>query len=101
MSALAASASSQEGEVTVRYWASVRAAQGVKAEQVVVPAGGIPVADLLRRITEERDPRVAQVVAACSLLLDETAVHADQVDETRVRPGSVLDLLPPFAGGAG
>ena len=100
MSAAADTPASGEGEVTVRYWASVRAAQGRASEQVDVPAGGFTVADLLRRITEGREPRVAQVVAACSLLLDETAVHADRVGETDVRPGAVVDLLPPFAGGA-
>ena len=100
MNATTASDSSQEGEVTVRYWASVRAAQGRADERVSVPAEGITVADLLLRITDGREPRVAQVVGACSLLLDETAVHADRLDETGVRPGAVVDLLPPFAGGA-
>jgi molybdopterin converting factor small subunit len=32
----------------------------------------------------------------CSFLLDETAVHGQQEPVTQ---GSVLDVLPPFAGG--
>lgn len=88
-----------EGTVRMRYWASVRAAQGRAEEQVAVPRDGASVAWLLGQITADRDPRVAQVVAVCSVLVDELVVHAGQAEETLVRPGSVVDLLPPFAGG--
>ena len=39
---------------------------------------------------------LARVLARCSFLLDEVAVHGRQ---TPVRDGQVLDILPPFAGG--
>ena len=82
-------------EVTVRYFAGARAAAGVDAEQVAVPDGDT-VDDVLRALRDRHGPRLAQVLTASSLLLDEVAVR----DRALPLPsGAVLDVLPPFAGG--
>ncbi|MHA3704920.1 MoaD/ThiS family protein [Jatrophihabitans sp. YIM 134969] len=76
--------------VTVRFWAGARRAAGRAQEQVIAP-------DLraLRAVLTER-PELAAVVAASSLLVDGVAPTTDDVP---LRPGAVVDVLPPFAGG--
>ena len=78
--------------VTVRYWAGARAAAGCAEEEVEATTVG----DLLARVAAQRD--ISRVVAVCSLLVDGVNVRREESD--RVLPaGSVVDLLPPFAGG--
>jgi sulfur-carrier protein len=81
--------------VTVRFFAAARAAAGVDQEQIEVrpPA---TVADVVRAAIDRHGPQLARVLRRCSFLLDETAVHEQQEPVTQ---GSVLDVLPPFAGG--
>jgi molybdopterin synthase sulfur carrier subunit len=80
--------------VTVRHFAAARSAAGTDVEQRSLPAGAT-VADLVRALGEGR-PDLARVLLRCSFLHDEVAVR-DRDD--LLRPGSVLDVLPPFAGG--
>jgi sulfur-carrier protein len=107
--------------VTVRYFAAARAAAGVSEERLLVQGDvrptdvsaqgvsapppvndrGIRVArttvgDLLDVAADRHGTGLARVLARCSFLLDEVAVHGRQ---TPVRDGQVLDILPPFAGG--
>ena len=94
--------------VTVRYFAAARAAAGVAEEQLTVPgapdlsdgggaaSGGITVALVLAEAADRHGPALANVLQRCSYLLDEIAVHGR---DTVIRPGQVLDVLPPFAGG--
>ena len=87
--------------VTVRYFAAARAAAGVSEETVSVPAAGGAIDPRTRvgavvATASERRPELARVLARCSYLLDEVAVHGP---DTPVRPGQVLDVLPPFSGG--
>lgn len=91
---------SRSGEpvgVTVRYWASARAAAGCEADTV---AGGC-LADVLAEIraAHKENPRFAQVVSISSFLLNEQPVGSQKTAEVAVRPGDVVDVLPPFAGG--
>lgn len=82
-------------EVTVRYFAGARAAAGVDVEQIPL-AGGSTVNDVLTVLCDRHGPRLAQVLTASSLLLEEMAVR----DRSQhVTAGNVLDVLPPFAGG--
>ncbi len=76
--------------VTVRYWAAARAATGTPQE--LRPPG--TVAAVLRDAAADH-PGLDQVVAVASTLLDGVAVGPD----ADVPPGSVLEVLPPFAGG--
>ncbi len=73
---------------TVRYFAGAKAAAGTRQETVTLPAGATLAAD--------HGDALARVLAASSLLLDETAVHDPAVP---LPAGAVLDVLPPFAGG--
>jgi molybdopterin converting factor small subunit len=77
---------------TVRYWAGLRAAAGVAEEQAVGPT----VRAVLEAVRARHDARFAEVLEACSLLLDGAQVHDQQV---AVGSGSLLDCLPPYAGG--
>ncbi len=81
--------------VTVRFFAAARAAAGVDQEQIEVPES-VTLAHVLNTAVGAHGSQLAQVLRRCSFLIDETAVHTDQV---LVNPGSVIDVLPPFAGG--
>ena len=84
--------------IIVRYFAAARAAAGVPEEKLVVltPA---TVGDVLRAAVARHGARLEQVLARCSYLLEEVAVHADRTDTAAVADGDVVDVLPPFAGG--
>lgn len=91
--------------VTIRYFASARAAAGVTEEVVAVEAAreidGKPeatttVGAVIAVVTGRHGTDLARVLPRCSYLLDEVAVHGPA---TLVRDGQVIDVLPPFAGG--
>ena len=77
--------------VTLRYWAGARAAAGVSEETLMV---GPTVGDVLDRAVEEH-PALREVVAVCSVLVDGRSVGR----EVEVAEGTVVEVLPPFAGG--
>ncbi|MDO7867865.1 MoaD/ThiS family protein [Nocardioides jiangxiensis] len=79
--------------ITVRYWAGARAAAGVAEEQYDGPlsVAGLREAALARHPESDR---LAGVLAVCSVLVDGQQPGADAV-----QPGSVVEFLPPFAGG--
>lgn len=85
--------------VRVRYFAGARAAAGVTEERIrVASSGSTPatVADVIDAVLTSHDERIAQVVPACSFLLDGVAVRDRS---TAVNDGCEVDVLPPFAGG--
>ncbi|NYE35891.1 molybdopterin converting factor small subunit [Nocardioides cavernae] len=88
-----------ETAVTVRYWAGARAAAGV-AEDVLEATPGLTLADVVALVLE-RHPgdRMARTVGVCSVLIGEQPVGARDPAYVAVPPGSVVELLPPFAGG--
>jgi sulfur-carrier protein len=77
--------------VTVRYWAGARAAAGVESDLV---GDCETVADAVAAV-DALHPGLASVTAVSTLLLDGRATHRDQP----LPEGSVLEVLPPFAGG--
>jgi molybdopterin synthase sulfur carrier subunit len=77
--------------VTVRYWAAARAAAGVEQDEVT---GVATVGAALAAVTARR-PDLEPVAAVSTLLLDGRAVDRGAA----VAHGSVLEVLPPFAGG--
>ena len=81
--------------VTVRYFAAARAAAGVEAERLDVPAGGT-VDDVLAAVRARHGDALARVLERCSYLLDEVAVR-DRA--TPLPDNATIDVLPPFAGG--
>ena len=85
-------------EVTVRYFAGAKAAAGLGEESVIVPvpgSGAPTVAGLVEVIVQRHGPRLAQVLTACTFLVDEVAGGSDRP----LRDGVQVDVLPPFAGG--
>ena len=85
--------------VTVRYWAGARAAAGT-AEDSFEVEGDVSLADLVALVLERHpDDRMARTVAVCSVLLGDQPVRSQDPASVSVAPGSVVELLPPFAGG--
>jgi sulfur-carrier protein len=77
-------------DVTVRYWAGARRAAGRAEESVAAASLGELRALLLAR------SELAAIVRVSSFL-----VNAEQAsDTTPLAAGAVVDVLPPFAGGA-
>jgi molybdopterin converting factor small subunit len=81
------------GTLTVRYFAGAKAAAG-RAEEPI--AAGRPLDAILAELSAG-NPALARVLTACSFLLDGAAVHRD--DPVALPAGTTLDVLPPFAGG--
>ncbi|RYB92311.1 MoaD/ThiS family protein [Nocardioides glacieisoli] len=85
--------------VTVRYWAGARAAAGTAEDSFEVD-GDVTLADLVARVLERHpDDRMARTVAVCSVLVGDRPVRSQDPATVAVAPGSVVELLPPFAGG--
>lgn len=88
------------GQITLRYWASVRAVTGV-AEEIVTVAGPVTLAELIQGVLERHgsENRLAQVLSSCSVLLGDQPVATKDPSEVIVVPGQSVEFLPPFAGG--
>ncbi|KRQ17904.1 molybdenum cofactor biosynthesis protein MoaD [Mycobacteroides sp. H001] len=80
--------------IRIRYFAAAANAAGIEEETVELPAGA-SFDDLTRQLAA-KGPELERVLARCSLLHDGVAVR----DRShRPESGSVVDVLPPFAGG--
>lgn len=85
--------------ITVRYWASARAAAGVATDDLRV-AGAVSLSDVVRRAAAlHPGTRLPGVLEACSVLVGDEPVKSRTPDEVLVRPGQTVEFLPPFAGG--
>jgi molybdopterin converting factor small subunit len=90
---------SRETAITVRYWAGARAAAGT-AEDVLPTDGDLTLADVVARVLElHPGDRMARTVGVCSVLIGDQPVGSRDPGAVVVPPGSVVELLPPFAGG--
>ena len=88
------------GLVTLRYWASARAAAGTDSDTVEV-SGPVPLADLIARARAAHvdSSRFSDVLGCCSVMVGDRPVTTDDPATVIVRPGSTVEFLPPFAGG--
>ena len=89
-----------ETGITVRYWASARAAAGVAEE--LVPATAPVSVSALRSHSLQRHPeaeKLSSVLQVCSVLIDDEPLGRRDPAEVLVDPGSTVEFLPPFAGG--
>jgi molybdopterin converting factor small subunit len=78
--------------VTVRYFAGARAVSGVDTEAREAAS----LDELVGQIVAAHGERLERVLTACSFLVDGTQTRDRS---TALSPGSVVDVLPPFAGG--
>jgi molybdopterin synthase sulfur carrier subunit len=78
--------------VTVRYFAGARAASGVDTETREAAS----LAELVGQLVEAHGAKLERVLTACSFLVDGTTTRNRAL---LLSPGSVVDVLPPFAGG--
>ncbi len=80
--------------VTVRFFAAAAAAAGADSTRLTVRSR-TTIDELVAALGADT-PELARVLARCSLLCDGVAVR----DRTQpLRPGTTIDVLPPFAGG--
>jgi molybdopterin converting factor small subunit len=81
--------------VTVRYWASARAAAGLESEEFDADT----LDQLLEAVRGGHEPKLTAVLAASSLLIDSVAVGHLNPEAVVLTPGAIVEVLPPFAGG--
>lgn len=88
------------GQITVRYWASVRALTGV-AEELVPVSGPLTLAEVIAGVLERFGVgnRLEQVLSSCSVLLGDQPVATKDPADVVVVAGESVEFLPPFAGG--
>ena len=80
---------------TLRYFAAAKEAAGVPEEQVVAAT----LAEALEAARAAHGERFATVLGRCSFVVDADPVGGRDHTRVAVRPDSVVDVLPPFAGG--
>ena len=80
---------------TVRYFAAAKEAAGVGTEDVDADTLGAALVQVRRR----HDARFTTVLGRCSFVVDGDPVGGRAHDAVALRPESVVDVLPPFAGG--
>jgi sulfur-carrier protein len=83
--------------VTIRYWAAAKDAAGVAEEPV--EAASLAEALAAARARRAADTRFLEVLARSSFLVDGAPAGARPPAGVTVAEGSVIEVLPPFAGG--
>jgi molybdopterin converting factor small subunit len=88
------------GQITLRYWASARAAAGTDSDALDV-AGPVSLAELVARAREAHPDsrRFSDVLSCCSMMVGDRPVTTDDPATVTVQPGDTVEFLPPFAGG--
>jgi sulfur-carrier protein len=91
------------GIVTLRYWAAAKEAAGIAEE--TVSAGTLAEALAAARGNAGpdgqagQDSRLRSVLARSSFLIDGTPVGKRPPESVALDEASVIEVLPPFAGG--
>jgi sulfur-carrier protein len=83
--------------VTLRYWASLRAAAGMAEE--VLDAATLADALASARRLHQAQHRFSAVLDMCSVVVDGNPAGRRDHTTIALDDGSVVELLPPFAGG--
>ena len=78
-------------DIEIRYFAAARAAAG--ASSVLVQAGTL---ESILNQQSEGNSELTRVLAQCSFLVD--SLVTEDFNQY-IKPGSVIDVLPRFAGG--
>ena len=87
--------------VTLRYWAAAKEAAGLAEEEFDTSATSTTLSDLLGKARSRHpdDGRLARVLSGCAFVVDDEPVGRRPHDSVTLRPGAVVEALPPFAGG--
>jgi sulfur-carrier protein len=98
--------------VTLRYWAAAKEAAGIAEEAVsagtlaealaAATAGsddGGPAGQQMRDERSGRNARLRAILVRSSFLVDGTPVGTRAPEAVVLGDGSVVEVLPPFAGG--
>jgi sulfur-carrier protein len=85
--------------VTLRYWAAAKDAAGMAEDKVTADTLAAALAAARCRVGADRADRFAAVLARSSVLLDGRQVGSKDPDAVRLSDASVIEVLPPFAGG--
>jgi molybdopterin synthase sulfur carrier subunit len=89
--------------VTLRYWAAAKEAAGIAEETVTAEtlAGALAAARGRAGHGEPagQDARLSAVLARSSFLIDGTPVGTRAPEAVTLGDASVIEVLPPFAGG--
>ena len=81
--------------VTLRYWAAAKAAAGLAEEAIDADS----LAAALDQAGDRHGKPMRQVLARCFFLIDGNPVGNRRHSGIALRPGAVVEVLPPFAGG--
>jgi molybdopterin synthase sulfur carrier subunit len=84
--------------VTLRFWAAAREAAGWAEESGPAADLSAVLADSVAR-RGQSGSALASVFARCSFLVNGAPVGTRDPRTICVAPGSIVDVLPPFAGG--
>jgi molybdopterin converting factor small subunit len=79
----------------LRYWAAAKEAAGVAEETVAAQT----LAEALSAARDAHPVRFSTVLSRCSFIVDGDPVGGRDHTGVVVRPDSLVDVLPPFAGG--
>ncbi len=83
------------GEITVRYWAAARDASGCAQEQLTAQS----LAEVIELAGSIHGPELVRLLGMCSYLVDGHPAKRADAASVALPPGSVVEVLPPFAGG--
>ncbi len=86
---------------TLRFWAAAREAAGTAEEAVGAATLGAALAEAVDRRggPEAGGAELVRVLARCSVLVDGTQVGRADPSTITLHEDSVVEILPPFAGG--
>lgn len=79
----------------LRYWAAARAAAGTDCDDLEAGTLG----EALAQARTKHGDQLARVLSVCSYVVDGDPVGRREHDAVPLSPGSLVDVLPPFAGG--
>ena len=80
---------------TVRYWAGARAAAGTATDELDVAN----LEQALEAAVAAHGERLEKVLSVCAFVVDGDPVGARPHASVALAPDSLVDVLPPFAGG--
>ena len=86
---------------TLRFWAAAREAAGTAEERVGAATLGAALAEAVERRggADGGGAQLLRVLARCSVLVDGMQVGRADPGTVALHEDSVVEILPPFAGG--